>query len=561
MAFGRRLSPVQISGYLRLRFFRMVLPRLLSPSGQRPQAAAQWPRGFRPSTPRVTGAEANEVGRGVFEFLGEKRDVGGGDWRQSSASLLWRYELHSFEWAWLLLSLPEADRRPTFTRLYRSWRRSTRFGRWVEWAPYPASLRAWTLCALFEDLVSLSDAEPEVIADLRLHAWHASRNLETHQGGNHLIKNLKALLGTSAFFGERSVAARWLTEFARALGAQLYADGGHAERSPAYHAQVLQDAIDVRDLSSAMSLKVPQQLNDSIAAMTDWLNCLRLQDGTLPRFGDGMRPCEVPAAPVTPELVREARLRVLSESGFARADAGPFTVLMTFGPTRLISGVLPGHMHADCLSFELLVNGQRVLVDLGSSVYRAGPLRQWERSTRAHNTVTIDDADQSEMTASFRVGRLASGRLIESHSLNGSCVVTASHDGYAGHKGSPVHFRTWSIDNDGVRLVDTIRGSGSHEVRATFHFSEHAKPSIRAGRVTAGPIEVVFDVAEPAGRTPEISEFTDAEASHGLAVARHVECVLRETLPIVLVTKIRLMDESDHWAARPRPERHKAQQS
>ena len=68
---------------------------------------------------------------------------------------------------------------------------------------------------------------------------------------------------------------------------------------------------------------------------------------------------------------------------------------------------LPGHAHADTLSYELSLYGKRVLVNSGTSRYGSGPKRDWERSTAAHNTVEVDGQSSSETWSGFRVARRA----------------------------------------------------------------------------------------------------------------------------------------------------------
>ena len=75
-------------------------------------------------------------------------------------------------------------------------------------------------------------------------------------------------------------------------------------------------------------------------------------------------------------------------------DAGPI------GPAYLSV-----HGHGDIYSYELSLDGRRVVVDGGTSTYQAGPERDWVRSTRAHNTVEVAGADQCEFFGAFRVGR------------------------------------------------------------------------------------------------------------------------------------------------------------
>ncbi|WP_413889259.1 heparinase II/III family protein [Candidatus Aalborgicola defluviihabitans] len=65
---------------------------------------------------------------------------------------------------------------------------------------------------------------------------------------------------------------------------------------------------------------------------------------------------------------------------------------------------LPGHAHADTLSFELSVSGQRVVVNGGTSRYGLGPLRLRERETAAHSTVEVAKQSSSEVWGGFRSG-------------------------------------------------------------------------------------------------------------------------------------------------------------
>ena len=67
---------------------------------------------------------------------------------------------------------------------------------------------------------------------------------------------------------------------------------------------------------------------------------------------------------------------------------------------------LPGHGHADTLSFEMSLFGKRTLVNRGISQYGI-EVRQVERGTAAHNTVVINNENSSEVWSGFRVARRA----------------------------------------------------------------------------------------------------------------------------------------------------------
>src|SRR5690606_2555175 len=65
------------------------------------------------------------------------------------------------------------------------------------------------------------------------------------------------------------------------------------------------------------------------------------------------------------------------------------------------------HAHCDLLSFELDLAGLPFAVDAGVSGYADAPLREFVRSTRAHNTVVIGGREQSEIWGVYRVARMA----------------------------------------------------------------------------------------------------------------------------------------------------------
>ena len=81
----------------------------------------------------------------------------------------------------------------------------------------------------------------------------------------------------------------------------------------------------------------------------------------------------------------------LAESGYygERTERGHYVIVICdAGPIG--PDYVPGHGHADLFSFELSLNGARLVVDSGVASYEAGPMRQYCRSTRAHNTLEID---------------------------------------------------------------------------------------------------------------------------------------------------------------------------
>src|SRR5258708_5991342 len=247
------LQPAQVGQRARLRAQRAALGRWPQ-LGQRlladPSPAAGrggWPTRFTPLdalTPQLCPT-LDEFGAGRIRLLRMARDLGDpADWQQADAPQLWRFHLHYWDWAWGLAA--DADRRAAravFARLWQSWQESCVFGRGDAWLPYPAALRAWSWCGLYRPLVAGGDLEPGFLRAIAAHAGFLRRHLESDVGGNHLIKDLKALAGLGVFLGDDRLLAQALQRLAGQLAAQVLPAGGHYERAPAYHRPVLRGPI------------------------------------------------------------------------------------------------------------------------------------------------------------------------------------------------------------------------------------------------------------------------------------------------------------------------------
>lgn len=96
----------------------------------------------------------------------------------------------------------------------------------------------------------------------------------------------------------------------------------------------------------------------------------------------------------------------------------------------------PGHTHADTFNYELHINGEPFVVDTGISTYNKTARRQYERSTSAHNTVSINGKNSYDVWGGFRVGKRAKTTLITDKPY----YIKALHNGYGKKK---LHIRTF----------------------------------------------------------------------------------------------------------------------
>jgi len=475
------LQPSQIAHRARLRTQLAALrrwPRL----GQRllagvsPVAAGGWPTAFTPLdgiAPQRWPSLA-ELASGRITLLEVIRDLGEPvGWQHADAPLLWRFHLHYWDWAWGLAAEPDRGAaRTVFGRLWRSWQASCGFGRGDAWLPYPAALRAWSWCGLHRDLVAGSDLEPDFLREVAAHAGFLRRHLESDLGGNHLIKDIKALAGLGVFLRDERLLARSLRQLTAQLAVQVLPDGGHYERAPAYHCQVLGDLIDVADLLTATGRAPGPELTLAIARMRRWLGAVLTPNGAVPLLNDGYPVPSALVGALRPEPAPDVPLVTLPDTGLIQATIGGWHLIADVGAP--CPDELPGHAHADTLSCLLHVDGAPLLVDTATSTYAAGPVRSYERSTAAHNTVELDGADSTEVWGAFRAARRARVHGVSVSSANGKVTIEAEHDGYRRLPGRPVHRRRWSMTGAGLQVDDEVKGGRKHHFAVRWHLAPGA---------------------------------------------------------------------------------------
>ena len=551
-----QLRPAQVGQRVRLRAQRMALDHSVPLSGrwllsgQDPAAGTGWPGGFTPlDAPLWSGGQQGTALRagelrliGVPAFIAAADEAGitswaSADWEAAGAPLLWRFHLYYWDWAWALVGEHrDQDAQAVFTAMWESWHAAVVQGRGPAWHSYPAALRAWSFCGIYRDLVAGGPIEGPFRGELAAHAGFLRRSLETDVGGNHLIKNLKALVGLAVFFGDDALLTAALRRLRRQLTVQVLPDGGHYERAPAYHCQVLGDLIDLAGLLRAAGHGEPAWLAEALAAMRRWLGAVLTPQGDVPILNDGFPVSPEMLAEIAPAAPPAGPLHMLPATGLTRITVGGWHVLADIGAP--CPRELPAHAHADTLSCVVHVGAEPLLVDTGTSTYAPGAGRDRERSTAAHNTVGLDHRDSTEVWGAFRAGRRARVLAVSAHADAGEVTVEAAHDGYRCLPGRPTHHRRWSVRADELRVDDTVTGRGRHHVTVRWHLAPGTGLRLVPGgavvTTAAGEIGVtVTATSEPAmtAATAQVS------AGFGRTVTAPVlACALHPELPVRIST-------------------------
>ncbi len=499
----RHLRPIQIA----TRAWRRVhqpRPDLRPAPPKRPLAGAYVPPVAR--APALLDAD-------TFRFLNvERRCRTADDWRDADASRLWRYHLHYFD---DLNARDSQARGPWHRALLERWVADNPPGTGVGWEPYPLSRRVanWVKWSARGDSLP-----PACHASLAVQArWLAAR-LEFHLLGNHLLGNARALIHAGLYFDGQE-ARRWYEHGMRIVAAQLreqvLADGGHFELSTMYHAQVLEDLLDLINALRAYGRQPPPAWYRAAAAMRRWLLLMCHPDGDIAFFNDAAfdgaaTPAELEAYAkrlvLAEPATRAEPLSVLEASGYVRACVGPACLICdcaALGPDYL-----PAHGHADTLSFELSLAGRRLFVNSGISEYADGPERHRQRGTAAHNTVTVDGEDSSEVWAAFRVARRARARLRRA-TLNPATTIEASHDGYTRLPGANLHTRRWILDAHSLCIDDRLSGGFQRaEARLHLHPAVEARAAAGGGVILRAGGELLATVAFEGAASVELDRGT-----------------------------------------------------
>jgi uncharacterized heparinase superfamily protein len=403
---------------------------------------------------------------------------------------LWRYNLQYFDY------LSESERSALQKgQLIDDWIRHNPPGTTDAWEPYTASLRIvnWTKYFLAQFAASTPPA-PWLASLWSQCAW-LRRNIEYHLLANHLFKNAKALVFAGTFF-RGSAADEWLRKGARVLREQLaeqfLADGGHFERSPMYHAIMVEDLLDLIALDQAIPKVMPAALVSALTATAiqalEFLQDLTLADGRIALFNDAAHDIAAPTQRLLDYAARlprtahiqppaESRLIERAPSGYYGWSGARDGWLIDCGPVG--PDYQPGHAHCDTLSYELVLDGRRVVVDTGVHGYEPGERRYRSRSTASHNTVMVDGVEQSEIWGVFRVGRRAYAIDAQLGQSAGVVSFIGSHNGYRLLPGGEVtHRRTAEYRPDhSLQVLDELTGRGTHCMDNHIHFAPDLRVS------------------------------------------------------------------------------------
>ena len=423
----------------------------------------------------------HSLSENAFTFLNLEKFFQDGkpDWNFREYGLLWNYNLNYFDY----LNQENLNVESGLNLIHHFIDNAVPVS--PSYDPYPVSLRGinW-----IKFLVKNHIAESRINDSLFRQYVKLSYEIERHLGANHLIENGFSLLFAAYYFNDGKFLSAAEKILIRELNEQILNDGAHFELSSMYHRIILYRILDCINLvknNAEEHITLLKLLEEKASVMLCWMNKMTFLNGKMPHFNDstlGIAPDPEQLIFYAKKLDIKPRNLALSESGYRKFSFPKYELILDTGD--IIPSYNPGHAHAGMLSFCLNVSNRPVIVDCGTSTYENNERRKYERSTAAHNTVSVDGLEQSDMWSSFRVGRRA--KITEVRSTENSCSAMLKGFTSAGIR----HKREWEFSENRIIIKDLL--DGKHLCKAFLHFHPKINVEQAEGSISGDNFSITF---------------------------------------------------------------------
>jgi len=449
-----------------------------------------------------------------FTFLNFRHDfVGKTDWNLSVYGKLWTYNLTYFDF----LHQENISKEEGLYLINDFLQQFDGLKDALE--PFPISLRGinW-----IKFLSKYDIQNKQIDYSLFLQYNLLMHNLEYHLLGNHLLENAFSLLFGSYYFKNETFYLKAKRLLIAELNEQVLDDGAHFELTPMYHQIMLFrvfDCINLVENNSWKNRELLSFLKQKASLMLGWLNVVTFKNGDIPLFNDSANKI----APTTAELnkyanrlkIKEKKLK-LESSGYRKFQQNRYELIVDVG--NIGPDYIPGHAHSDTFNFELYIDEKPIIIDTGISTYETNNRRTLERSTDSHNTVMLENKNQSEVWGGFRVAQRA--RIIQLKETENS--IEATHDGYKSM--GTYHKRKFIIKEEHIFIEDFIEGE-TLEASAYIHFHPDVTVIVQEKTVLVNNFILEFET-----NNIELEEYSFAPEFNKLEKAKKIKINFTKSL-------------------------------
>jgi hypothetical protein len=407
---------------------------------------------------------------------------------------------------------PYAD---AFWTLFESWLDSNPPNAGANWkCGQEASFRAMALCfalyAFAQSPASTSQRIARFVAAIAIHARRINAYIAyaLSQKNNHGISEGVGLWTIGLLFPELKDSEEWKARgrevIEKEVRRQIYADGSYVQHSMNYHRVMLHDVAWALRLGEVQEEKFPDDIYDLFRRSVYFLHALTDPlSGYAPNYGanDGalvlpLSDCSYPdMRPVLQAcyfLIEQRRLyapgpwdeemvwlngqasglceegaKPVSEKDLC-AEVGGYYTLRSPNSWLMVRGAKyqDRPSHADQLAVDMWWCGENILCDPGTYSYNSPPpFDHGFASTRYHNCVTVDNADQMTKLSRFLWVDWATAHIQrDGDSASGCKILEGEQDGYK-KKRVKQRRAIAQIDASTWMVVDDLTGCGEHNFR------------------------------------------------------------------------------------------------
>jgi uncharacterized heparinase superfamily protein len=414
----------------------------------------------------------------------------------------------------------------------RDWIRRNPYSLGVNWAcAMDVALRAvnwiWAFYFLAESR-AFSDAafRRDLLRSLYMHGEYIATHLEKGPvNGNHYLSDAVGLIFLGVFFRRTPKGRAWLATGREVVTSEMLVqvtdDGVDFEVSTAYHRLVLELFLTSYQLLRLHGEPVPAAQWERLERMCEFVEAYTQPDGLTPMFGDAddgrvqilgrqsirdhryllstgavlfgradfkraarefwpesfwlLGPSGGDVFDALPATGEPLASKAFPDGGFFVLRRGRTHVMMDLGDVGMRG--IGGHGHNDILSFELVLDGVRVVSDCGAYLYTAA--REWRnkfRSTAFHATIQVDGEEINRFISPDHLWQLRDdARPVDVTWEFGTSThrVAGAHTGYRRLPDPVTPKREIAVSRDGsvVRLHDVVSGAAAH--RVTWRFPLH----------------------------------------------------------------------------------------
>lgn len=457
----KHLKPTQIYHQIKYRLIKAHYVPLSAPQGD------------VPSLKTIPVSKFKCVRGETFTFLNLEHEFAG--WNFTENGMLWAYNQNYFDWI-TQENYPKEDGCKWIDKFIKELPDNK-----VGLDSYPIALRSINWVKFF-------CRYPDAANKPRLDSLYSQiklleKKLEYHLLGNHLLEDAYALYIGASFFNDHQLLKKADKLLKAQLSEQILSDGAHYEQSPMYHCILLDRLLDCINVASSIKFQDSSQELENLrmyaVRMLGHLESIKWGVGSLPLLNDSAYGI----APTTSQLFYYAKWLGLKwkkipmqECGYRKMLAGNMEAIVDVG--NITATYQPGHTHADTFNYEIHIDGKPFVVDTGISTYNKTERRQLERSTIAHNCVSPDGKNSSEVWGGFRVGKRCHTEITE----DTENVIEAVHDGFGKECRRKFEMKVGSFivedwfDGEAISYIHLAKDADEKRVNVEGALSVETKP-------------------------------------------------------------------------------------